>query len=242
VPKVIGGFMDVCEVYWCIDSDTPRVGPSEAILPLFQTVVKDRNKETDPSSSYYKCKSAQELLNNTFILPNTRDLNISFIDGRMLSSPDSKYFRARLPVFDSGPAVDYDCRWLFFSEDDVSIHLTPPYYHNTTASKYGTLLSGEFNISKWFRPIVPTFSLWDNSSSLSISKGDPLAYVKFISDKKVVLREFVETDKIRIIMQECVLLKEKFPNLPLSESYNKFLLANKHKELIKEIRANLVRD
>ena len=234
--------MDTCEVYWCVDSDTPSVDPSQPLLPLFQTVVSDRNKETDPSSSYYKCKSAQEMLNNTFILPNTKDLNIIFSNGRLLQNPDSKYFRPRLPVFNNGISVDYDTRWLFFSEDDVSIQLTPPYYHNTLASQYGTILSGEFNISKWFRPIVPTFSLWDGVGSLSISKNDPLAYVKFISEKKVILIEFKETEKIKKIMQECVMLKDKFPNLPLSESYNKFLLSNKNKELIKEIKNNLIRD
>jgi hypothetical protein len=141
-----------------------------------------------------------------------------------------------MPVFQDGPAVDYDSRWLFFSEDDISIQLTPPYFHKTKASEYATVLSGEFNISKWFRPIIPTFSLWKSSKELVLSEEDPLAYVNFITDKKVVLQEFKETTKIKSIMHECVLMKDRFPNLPLSENYNRFVLNKKHKALIEEIK------
>jgi hypothetical protein len=180
------------------------------------------------------------MFNNTFILPSTENLHILFSGGKLLNTRDAKKFRPRMPVFQDGPAVDYDSRWLFFSEDEINIQLTPPYFHKTKASEYATVLSGEFNISKWFRPIIPTFSLWDSSKELVISEQDPLAYVNFITDKKIILQEFTETEKIKHIMNECIMMKEKFPNLPLSESYNKFLLSNKHKELIKEIKNNLV--
>ncbi len=232
--------MDTSTVYWCMDTDLPSLGPSKTILPLFNSVVSERNKNTDPGSSYYKCKSAQEMFNNTFILPSTENLHILFSGGKLLNTRDAKKFRPRMPVFQDGPAVDYDSRWLFFSEDEINIQLTPPYFHKTKASEYATVLSGEFNISKWFRPIIPTFSLWDSSKELVISEQDPLAYVNFITDKKIILQEFTETEKIKHIMNECIMMKEKFPNLPLSESYNKFLLSNKHKELIKEIKNNLV--
>lgn len=227
-------------VYWCVDSDIPVTNTGKEPSPLFKSVVNDRNKNTDPSSSYYKCKSAQEMFNNTFILPSTEDLHIIFSNGRLLQTRDSVKFKPRLPIFSDGPAVDYDSRWLFFSEDNINIQLTPPYFHKTKASEYATVLSGEFNISKWFRPIIPTFSLWDGVKELKVYKDDPIAYINFITDKKVILKEFKETDKIKQIMHDCVMMKERLPNLPLVENYNRFILNKKHKELIEEIKLNLV--
>lgn len=234
--------MENITVYWCVDSDQDYPLPDHGLTPkpLFTSVVNERNKNTDPASSYYKCKSAQEIFKNTFILPTTETLHILFSNGKLLQTRDSGKFMPRHPIFSTGPAVDYNSRWLFFSEEDVSIQLTPPYFHKTKASEYATVLSGEFNISKWFRPVIPTFSLWDDSKELILDSKDPIAYINFLTDKKIVLKEFIETDKIKKIMHECVTMKEKFPNLPLSENYNRFVLNKKHKELIKEIKQNLV--
>jgi hypothetical protein len=228
--------MNTSVVYWC--SDAP--GRTPELLSLFNSVVNKRHKDTESPDLYYRCRSAQEIFKNTFILPATEDIHVLLPHGKLVQSRDSIKFHTRLPVFGNNPAIDYNPQWLFFSEDDISIQLTPPYFHKTKASEYATVLSGEFNISKWFRPVNATFSLWEDSKELFISSEDPLAYVTFLTENKVILKEFKQTDKINRIVLECVTLKEKFPNLPLSENYNKFMLNRKHKEVLEEIKTNLV--
>ena len=228
--------MNTSVVYWC--SDAPGMGGE--ILPLFKSVVNHRYKDTESPDLYYRCRSAQEIFKNTFILPATEDIHVLLPHGKLVQSRDSVKFHTRLPVFEDRPAIDYNPQWLFFSEDDINIQLTPPYFHKTTASDYATVLSGEFNISKWFRPVNATFSLWDGAKELKISADDPLAYITFNTENKVILQEFVQTEKIKRLVLECVTLKEKFPNLPLAENYNRFILSRKHKEVIEEIKLNLV--
>lgn len=228
--------MKTSVVYWCSDT----MEGDKNLLPLFNSVVNQRYKDTESPDLYYRCRSAQEIFKNTFILPATEDIHVLLPNGKLVQSRDSVKFHTRLPVFEDRPAIDYNPQWLFFSEDDISVQLIPPYFHKTKASEYATVLSGEFNISKWFRPVNATFSLWEGAKELKISAGDPLAYVTFLTENKVVLKEFKKTEKIDRIVLECVRLKERFPNLPLAENYNRFILNRKHEQVIKEIKLNLV--
>lgn len=227
-------------VYWCVDSGTVNTNNNPEPLPLFNSIVEGRNKEIDSPDSYYRCKSAQEIFKNTFILPMLEDSHLLFPNGKLIQNKDSSKFLIRNPVFGNRPAVDYTPQWMFFSEDDIEVELIPPYFHKTKASEYATILSGKFNISKWFRPINATFSLWDNSKELILSKSDPLGYIKFNTNNKIILKEFKQTEIIKKVIWECVSLKEKFPNLPLTESYNRFLINRKHKEVLEEIKRNLI--
>lgn len=228
--------MNTSVVYWCSDKNDG----GQDLLPLFNLVVDQRDRATDSPDMYYRCKAAQEIFKNTFILPSKEDLHVLLPHGKMVQSRDSVKFRSRIPAFENRPAIDYDSQWLFFSEDDISVQLIPPYFHKTKASEYATVLSGEFNISKWFRPLIATFSLWEGTKELKLSSEDPIAYVKFITDNKVILKEFKKTEKIDMLVAECVTVKDRFPNLPLSENYNRFVLNRKHKEVIEEIKLNLV--
>ena len=52
--------------------------------------------------------------------------------------------------------------FIFFSEENVNLEILPPYLHKTELQNHGVISTGEFNISRWFRPINFEFLLWEN--------------------------------------------------------------------------------
>jgi hypothetical protein len=134
--------------------------------------------------------------------------------------------------------VDSDFQWLFFSEDDIELELTPAYLHRSLSNDYGYVTAGSVNISKWFRAINATYQLWEGVNELKVKQGDPLMYVNFRTSNKVVLKQFEMTDRLRYMADATANFKSIFPMQPLESLYERFTRSNQHKLVLKEIRNN----
>jgi hypothetical protein len=82
------------------------------------------------------------------------------------------------------------------------------------------LIQGTFNIAKWYRPINYAFEIIDDSKPINIKRGDPLFYIRFLTDEKInFVYDFDNTDADKAITS-CLAVKEFFPLLRMEDNYN----------------------
>jgi hypothetical protein len=235
---------DTVTVYWTmstmLDRQTLINLMWEDPTPFVKTISKVSN---NPEKGYRQCTAASVFWRNLFVIKSgisSHAVLTEEYDNPNLFVNEGNYWQTRNSGLDKTHRLDLDFSWLFFSEESVIIQQTPPYFHNTTAQNYGAIAPGSFDISKWYRPINLTYLLWENINELKIKENEPLAYLQFLTDKKVVLKRFENTPEIASIMFGVAELKNHFPRESLEKLYKRFTRSNRHKRLAKLIKENIV--
>lgn len=212
-------------------------GKPKPVLATLPPEIKN-NKE----GSYRACRASQELFKNSYVINHAFSINAR-INGEYptaaIEGVDSSIFSVRSPAFKGCHSIDYDYAWIFFSEESLKITQTPPYLHNTEASKYGYIVSGSFDISKWFRPLTPTYNLWEGVNELSFKKDEPMMYVHFDTDKKIKLKQFRITEDILNIGRSCMGYKNISPFETFDSMYKQFVESGNKDMLLRLIKGEL---
>lgn len=209
--------------------------PIRLMQSFHKEVSQDPNKE---NASYKMCFGAKNLHKNTFVIKSPFDVNAKIIDS-VIYEPFN-LLNLRSSTYENAYSLEYDFQWIFFAEESVEIVQTPPYMHKTEASKYGIPASGSFDISKWFRQINATYNLYSNVNEFKIIKNEPIFYIDFRTDKKVILKQFDITLDLYQLAIDSANLKKFFPLESLDVLYNRFTRSNRNKKVIKEIKKTLL--
>jgi len=231
--------MKTSVVYWCNNSIAERYTTQSLIhkppYPLRKNIMDKVMPGRNPNTGYDSCKSMHNIFANTFMLDHPMNLQWSKGDpnGIFIDRSHDSFFKDSI-------MLDVDFQWLFFSEDDIELELTPAYMHKALSNDYGYLTAGSLNISKWFRAINTTYQLWDGVTEMKIKQDDPMMYLNFRTPNKVILKQFVMTDKLRHMADATANFKSIFPMQPLENLYERFTRSNQHKLVLKEIRNNLL--
>lgn len=232
---------DELVVYWANFGLLNRLQRTNLIAEPPVRIMQTFHKEvtgTDSSSSYKACSGAKNLFQNTFVIKSPFDVEAKIVDGIVYER--NQLINLRTPTYQNSHSIDYDYHWIFFSEESVEIVQTPPYMHQTTASQYGTISSGSFDISQWFRSINATYNLHPGVDEFRIEKDEPVMYLDFRTKKRVLLKQFDLTIDLYNLSVAAADLKKFFPFEPLETLYNRFTRSNRHKKVMQEIRKNLL--
>ena len=210
--------------------------------------VKEIFKETTCELAI-KCYAVQEEIKNTFVYKAPLDINVTYKDKEIVRLlPESIHNLGHNPVnitpipgsmFESGlvQIFTYFGFW-FFSEEPVTLTLQPPNFH-TTSIKHIPMLTGQYDISKWLRPVFPSYANY-NYENFDINRGDAMMYIKFNTDKKVVLKEFCMNKELDDIAKGGLDLKTVMPWVPLDRLYKMFLANNMNKKILKQIKSQVI--
>jgi hypothetical protein len=236
---------DTVIVYWTATTIPQRQTYVQLLWgpPVPLTKIMPEGNGIGRFGNYRSCAALTPMLKNTyaFVHPLTHNVNIS---GDLISPEIRAEFDAWIPrnsPLRNRYALDYDFGWLFFSEESLKIKITPPYFHNTSANKGGFLASGTFDISKWFRPVNLTYILWENQNNLTVTEGEPAIYIEFLTDKKVILKQFECIEEITSISNQTVDVSNLAMNKKsLEYRYERFFKTNRHKKILKLIKENLL--
>lgn len=174
----------------------------------------------DSKLGFMKCPAFVKHVDQTWIIRCTVDIDLSW-------DPINKVLSSNLPQlaheamvrihwgdFDpetDRPIVAINSSMVFFADEEVWIDFLPPYNHIDPKWR---LMPGSFNICNWQRPIVPTFEMLDNT--LSLRRGQPLAYVKFRSRDPQDLYQLIKherTEELDHLVNSTVSVKNYQPNL-----------------------------
>lgn len=191
---------------------------------------------------YQLCKAAHNIFKNTFVLTHPQSISATFsnVEETIVQSSDSRFTINPPSMVGAHTVTLGTSSWIFFSEEDLEISMSPPFMHKTTDRDYGYIPAGKFNIAKWFRPLNLTYQLWGGVNKIEVKKDEPAMYLNFYTDKKVILKRFNLSEELYQIGIECSELKRSLPRMHLEMMYEAFTKSSRNKKILKLIKDNLL--
>lgn len=195
---------------------------------LSKEIIRSRK-----GSTYLKCPAHTDFLKNTFVFCAPFDLTIdleidpetdlikiycenisqeifnTLIDVRFLSNNE----KGNNPY----PLIGIDWLNVVTCEKSLMVQVFPAFMHRNEFTEKTTVIPGEYDISKWTRPVEVVFEIRSNREKIVIKKGDALSYFKFLCDDQIKLvKNSVPWQEII----ECNEIVKADKNRPLKERYS----------------------
>lgn len=208
---------DTLVVYWAPGQFTSAESQSwnqfyAPPTPVADPVLAQRQKD-ETGRVIFGCPAYAEGMNNLFEIRSVHEEH-AVIPEIFFTNPPTT-FPTRLPVHTSlafdlaRPSslknyvdLTYNMSWLFFSEEPLLARFTAPYFPPKTPAEGAMLAMGEFNIGLWFRNFNLDYLVPKDSTKFDINIDDPLFYVQFYTDKKVVFKRFIHTPTTQKLAEE----------------------------------------
>jgi len=192
-------------------------------------------------NGYQLCAALHTFANNLFVIKSPFEVMVRLNEeGQIIPDNYSAFFHERVSSTRDAFSLDFDIGFLLFCEEPLSVTLMPPFAHRTKQPESGFLTFVDFDISSWFRPFVLIYQLWEGVRHLYIDKDEPIAYLKFNTERPVEFREFTVSPEINHIASACADHKKILPFQSMQELYCRFKRTQMDKRVIKEIKKNLV--
>ena len=241
-------------VYYAVDPlDTFKLGNEpfqenlneimiESLVSVYLDLKQHENK--NKIDTIFACKSFLEYTKNMYLMKNPFDLNIRIEKNKVLNFGNKKLdpmLQTRLLQVENAYNFNYTPSYIFFSEQSLEMEILSPFMHKNTFCKNGYIYPGVFNINGWFRPVNAALQFYDNSDKTIVSlKGDPVMYIKFLTDEPVRLKRFTTNQELKDIMLTATTYKRYDPNRSLNYLYDKFTRSGLQKKTLKLIKENLI--
>lgn len=240
-------------VYYSFAVSSPIMGGEFAMPTLgdnINKVLKEKYRNT-PSNmhGWLQCPATVDALKNTYEIKNTVPFDFQFKEDGTLELFTNKKIDKKSreqwienvwflrSIKDKFASLSYDL--FLFCEEDLEVEQHQAWYSNGDFAENTFQNVGKMNISKWLRPIHPSFIV-KNNNLINVKKDEPLYYLKFLTNEKINFVEFEMTEKLKKISMSTVTLKFLQPFSPLKTLYNRFVEGKYPKRVIKEIKNNLV--
>lgn len=220
------------DIFWApIDSNPDFSLAYEMPVPLSQEIPKNLR-----STDYFRCPAFTDNLKNIFVLKSPIDAELELDKGNIVHASPNLYNKI-LPLQNN--ILQLKINNLFFTQKSCKIKMVQPFLHTNDFTKNGNTVYGEYDISKWLRPLQAAMIIHSESAKFTIKRGDPFAYVIFDTKEHVKLKPFDVTPNIDRILQKC--LDMKFATsapFSLDKCYKSFIMYRYSKAIISEIKAN----
>jgi len=236
-------------VYWCGFSNNDIVSQLlfDQPFPAIRS-IQEYTKKLEFSQNFLLCPAFRNHFKNVFELNFPCDYEMHFTknaDKIEIASDlhdqnfydDMVYPRAPLQNLYS-----YNLRYLFYCEDPLKANVTPAYMSENEFTKNTMLISGEFDVGQWFRPIECAFKVHEGCNQIYFEKSKPFSYIHFKTEKQIVFKRFFMTDKMKKIMDDLIhtRLHRGSEFTPLEKLYQLYNKLNYTKIIKKEIKNNLM--
>jgi hypothetical protein len=211
-------------------------------LPSLYDDLRASMSKTDPANNLFYCPAFGGLTKNTFLIKNPIASHYVY-EGRTARVKTKNYLGTNIvhePSIKDHMSVEYGLTYVFFTEEDVKLTLTGPYFTNSSHAKHGAVIPGQMKINSWFRELKLEYTLWPGNNELSFEKDEVLAYVNFDCEEKVRLVRFEMNDKLKSYTKACGSASSWESFVPLADRYKRFKQTHMNKMVLNEIKKNLV--
>jgi hypothetical protein len=211
--------------------------------PLMPELKNNYHKREDNKKTNYQyCPALTGITRNSFFAKFPFDACVIVDEvGKGIEGEMKDWFLPRERSYSQRINTDLDIGWLFFSDQPLQMEVTPPYFHNTIASKSGLMAAGSFDIGQWFRQVQLSYILWENNMQFICKRGEPAVYFNFKTDKKIVLHQFNANQELRNVAYGCANTPRSTERFrPLKDLYETFNRTKMNKYVMKNIKENLV--
>jgi hypothetical protein len=221
------------------------------ISSLYETLNKEKNKSV--SNNFFRCPSFINKTKNIFVVNNPLHSKFKIENNQQNGSelnlnstlvPISKsYISSKIihqPSIKNSALIQYGISFFFFSEEDLEVSLSSPFFQKTDYLQYGSVVPGTVNIGSWFRRINLELNLWNNVTEIEIKKDEPLAYFSFSENVQIELKRFYMSDKLYEISSTLSDSGLWEPGVSLKKRYERFKKSRTNELVLKEIKKNLL--
>jgi hypothetical protein len=229
------------KVYYAFDDNVNISKLAYLEIENLYSDLLERYKQDEDIKKYLRCYAAIKDLKNTFIVKSPVDFNV-FLDHETKNIFCDKGDDFLASYFDiTKGSIQIGQQLYLFSEESLTVTQLPPYLHDVPYNEYYGV-TGSFDISKWFRPIVPGLiskNLNSKNNNISVKRGDPLYYIKFNTDKDIELINYSMNENLIKYSLDCFGYKNFVYSQKLEKLYNVFMNKKYNKKIIREIRKEL---
>lgn len=236
-------------VYWSPWHD-PKTYAEHFLSYLDPVKVLDSLKENKNSENkldnFFNCPAFVNSVKNTYLFSAPADADIYVEDGLMKMDVDlSRAYDPNTVIFKqpsllNSYTIRYNANYIFFAEEELYVHSTPPYLHRTEISNHGYYVPGTMDISSWFRPLEYAYQMWPGHNKFKVNQDDPLMYVNFLTDENIKLKKFFLTPELAELSMSCVRLKYRRRERNLLKLYEIFKSSKIRDRILTEIKKNLL--
>jgi hypothetical protein len=183
-------------------------------------------QERDKNISYLQCPAFTNYYKNCYLIRCPFDLTISldpvtnsFRTNEFDQEFYDKYLVDRVDQNNIYRMLSLRILYLFYSEHEVLMQQISPSMHKTELINNINIIHGEFDISKWIRPVEFSFEIVDKTKPLILKRGDPLFYIRFATNETVKLIRSPMTEELNYISSACLYAKDVIRKQSLNERY-----------------------
>lgn len=194
-----------------------------------EPVLKYIRDERNGFASYLRCPAFKDYYRNTFLIRCPMDLKLTVekdLNGNKVlrtHSYDQTFFNKnisdRLKQSDLLPTMSVDIGNIFYSKGEVVLEQLSLSMGISQFDTNMNVISGEFDISKWIRPVYLGIEILDETKPIILKRGMPLYFIRFRTSKKVKLIRKELTKDIQLISNSCLSLKSITPFNTMKENY-----------------------
>lgn len=242
-------------IYWTSDiiynekdySNPESIDMSLALLPPEPLSKNIPGNIRD--SLYSRCPAFTDIMKNTFVIKCPFDFSLKIeLDTNRIECEER--FKPLIKTFIVQPyktenLYQYYTHLHFFADSPCEAHEMSPFLHNNSLTRQTSVLHGQFNIHKWYRPFNTAFIPTTDKKYLllEMKRGDIISYIRFHTEEKIKLTEFINSQEIQNIANQCVSFKHARKGIfSLTHAYDSFMQRQRNKQLLKLIKENIVGD
>jgi len=185
--------MKTTTIYWCYGN--PLQIKAKAPTPVLANYfASDKKVHKTPAQDldYIRCPSFRSAYTNTFALRYIHDYKLEMNNGELSSNDfDQEFYDLHVRVRNlDAHEVSIESPYIFVAEDDdMEMEYRHAAMENNAFNKSAILIIGDVNIGKYVRGTECAFHMRENK--MEIKENDVYAYVKFRTDKKIILKQFL---------------------------------------------------
>jgi hypothetical protein len=205
--------------------------------------IKHKKNTENKSDNFLNCPAFVNSVKNTYVFTSPLDIDCTFEpDGVRNNLSERSYDENTIvhknPTLIDARTIKFRSDWIFFCEEELFIHSTPPFLHKSAIGSSGYYVPGTFDISSWFRPLEYAFQMWDNVNRFVTVQDDPVMYVNFLTDHPVQLQKFWMTPEIFELSMSCIRLKSYRKEKNLLKLYDIFRASKIRNRILRLIKEN----
>lgn len=217
-----------------------------SIFPLLKAFRDKINPSGNNSGNILMCPAIHSYAKNTFYIKSPVNIDFDFRNNQMYTENlNQSFFNAHIEVHDAATGFfQLKIPYYFFTEDETLVaRQSSIQYTGTEIEEKFHTIGGEFDIGKWFRPFSAAFVAKKTNCKVKIRKDDPLFFMEFFTNKKIVFKQFSFDEELINYANYCVSYKQLNSKVPLVNNlrniYNIFVASNIKSKILKSIKNNL---
>lgn len=243
---------DSITVYWSPSRFTDSETQWNFLYRPPEKIYTDFARKANKGNELVKCPAFKENAPQVFSLKSNIDDTHYFRDNQLAESQNLSNAvlntTGQIALSVKRPSsienyvnVEYNMGWNFISEESLPMKLTSPYFPATSPVDNAKMAFGQFDIGQWFRPINLDYYIPLDAKKFEVNTDDDLAFIEFMTEKKIILKRFVFTDNAKALISEFVNIHTNIhKGLSLTKRYKMAKQADMKSLVLSEIKKNLV--